>query len=173
MILTLHPQNPEYNFASFLSDPFFTSIRKKAALELRDVRFFLDDPETPIQKQSRNYMNWLRHIGVSKNFAKWIVPLWTTETPRAIAREVYGYTLGPIVQLGERGMSAYIRYLLFTRGWSQDGVAKHLVDELDYPYNRARPMVRRIMRSEAHQREYHATSGEAKQFSDLLVPVKN
>lgn len=172
MILTLQPLDPTYNFASFVSDPFFTSIRKRAALELRDIRFFLDDPESPIQDQTRNYMNWLNHIGVSKTFTKWIVPLWTNETTRAIAREVFGYTPGPISELGDRKMTSYIRYLLFTRGWSQDGVTKHLVEEMNYPYNRARPMVRRILRAEDHQRQYHTTSGEASQFSDLLVPVK-
>ena len=47
MILTLQPQTPTYDLASFLSDNLFNTIRKRAALELREVRFFLDDPETP------------------------------------------------------------------------------------------------------------------------------
>jgi hypothetical protein len=115
-------------------------------------------------------MNWLNHIGTGRTFTKWIVPLWTTETTRVIAREVFGYTPGPIAELGDRKMTAYIRYLLFTRGWSQDGVTKHLVEEMNYPYNRARPMVRRVMRNEAAQWEYHISTGEANQFSDLLVP---
>ena len=172
MILTLQPQAPLYNFASFLNDPFFHAVRKKAALELRDIRFFLDEPEVPIQDQTRSYMNWLNHIGTGKTFTKWIVPMWTTQTTRAIAREVFGYTPGPIPELGDRKMTSYIRYLLFSEGWSQDAVSKHLVEEMDYPYNRARPMVRRIMRAEDHHRAFHFASGEALQFTNMLVPVR-
>ncbi|MCK7495066.1 MAG: hypothetical protein MZW92_31255 [Comamonadaceae bacterium] len=50
-------------------------------------------------------------------------------------------------------MLMFIRYMLFERGWSQDAAAQLLVDKLGYPYNNARPLIRRVIRNEALQRE--------------------
>ena len=169
MPLNTEPSCTQYPVPAFGSDPTFQHIFLTASVEIEDVRFFLDDPAKPIQMKSMNYMNWLLHLGVSKCFTKWIVPLWSSTALRANARIVFGYDHSPIEELGTRTVSSYIRYLLFTRGWSQDRVSDHLIEDFGYAYNKARPMIRRFMRSEAKERKFHKTQNEAALFSGVIV----
>lgn len=170
MITTHDPvTGAEYPVAAFVTDPSFMKVRQRAARELRDVRWFLDEPNEPIHRQSRNYINWLHHLGVNKIFSKWFAPIWTVETLRTLAREVFGYEESPIVELGTRTVSSYIRYLLFTRGWSEAAVTKHLVEDLGYPYNSSKPLTRRIMRDETAQRQKHKDENEGALFQDLVT----
>lgn len=160
-----------YDVTAFMHDEVFIMLRRKAALRLHSMRFYLDDPETPLQQQAKAYLHWLHAQGVNKAFTRWVCPLWTTETVRAEAINVYGLEQAPIVELGTRKVASYIRYLLFTRGWSAEAVTMHLVEHLGYQYNHTRPVIRRIMRSEAQQRLYHANQGEAALFEQDGVLV--
>ncbi len=115
------------------------------------MRWFAAHPDEPLQAHSRDYLAWHRHMGTPKPVAKWILPLWSAQTARGIAVEVFGKDMSALDALGKVKVSSYIRYLMFEKSWSIDAVTEHLVD-LGYSRNSARPQARRMFDAFEKQR---------------------
>ncbi len=115
---------------------------------------FLPESSEPksLLRMSLRYAAWLATMGVSKKFAKWVLPITTSSEPLNRAQRVFGKDPSPIAVLGDIPVAAYIRFLLFDQEWSVDAVCKHLVDEHGYSYKSARPSICRIVREKKANR---------------------
>ena len=150
-----------------LCDGCFTEALDRLGDTLQEMRLFWKNPKVPMQKRPADYVQWLKELGASKQAIKWLLPLCTATTPRSLALLVFGRDLSPIEELGDRSVSAFIRFLMFSRNRTADEIRKVLIEDLGYAVKTARPLVRRIERNWQPERVKFYSNSEADMFKDL------
>lgn len=150
-----------------LHDTAFNDALSRLDTTLMETELFWKAPRVPMHKRPFDYVCWLKDLGASKQAIKYLIPLATATTPRALAVLVFGRDLSPIEELGDRSVSGFIRYLLFERRKNADQVRKILIDELGYASKVARPLVRRIEREWDTEKNRFFSGGERDRYRDL------
>lgn len=158
MMTQLHP---------LFTDPLFQYAMRDAEQLLNSHQYFLRNPKQPIYNLGIEYTKWVYSIGIPKKAVKWFAPLWVNAAPRNITYAVFGRDAAPIAQLGDRSVSAFIRYLIFDKGMTLDGVRYKLIDQMGYDPKSARPLVHRVGKDLDKSKTYFEEHQERELFKDF------
>ena len=156
-------------------DSFTDNLMRGTKYMLENLRYFRSAKGQSIYTVPEQYSFWEVARGTAKSWVKWLGPVFTNSTAKNRAAKIFGKEPSPIAALGDRPVSAYIRYLLFGRGWSQDMVSHHLIQSHGYDYISAQPMIRRILREEeaentrGKQSAYYLQQRETDMFPEGVV----
>jgi hypothetical protein len=159
--------NPTPYIHPVLCDEAFNNALNSLDNMLLEVEVFWKAPRVVLHKRTVDFVEWLKSIGASKQAMKWLLPLCTSTTARALAHTIFGRELSPIEELGNRSVSSFIRFMMFERHYSTPKIRQVLIDDLGYSAKIARPLVRRIERDWHGEKQKFIDKSEATLFNDL------